>query len=139
MHSQRARRCAAHGGLAVLGLAFGLLIFHPALAFPQEELTRKVRARVAPSYPDLARRMNIRGVVKLLVVVSPEGNLKDTKVIGGNPILVNAAQDAVKKWKFEPGQEESVGTVEFRFQPSQQMHDHPVREARDTQRSRAEE
>jgi TonB family protein len=90
----------------------------PSQAFGQNELTRKVKNRIAPGYPDLARRMNIRGVVRLLVVVSPNGNLKECKAVGGNPILVNAAQDAVKKWKFEPSQEESVGTVEFRFQPS---------------------
>jgi len=63
--------------------------------------------------------MNLRGTVKVLVVVSPDGNLKNSKVVGGNPILVNAALDALKKWKFEPASEESTGTVEFQFQPSE--------------------
>ena len=54
---------------------------------------------------DLARRMSIRGTVKMIVVVPPNGNLKDTKVVGGNPLLVNAAMDALKKWKFEPAQD----------------------------------
>lgn len=61
--------------------------------------------------------MNITGTVKVMVVVSPNGSLKDTKVVGGNPILVNAAMDALKKWKFEPAGGESTGTVEFKFQP----------------------
>ena len=117
MPLQRARRRAATTGWVVLALTWLSLLC--ASAFAQAELSRKVKTRVAPTYPDLARRMNIRGVVRLVVVVSPNGNLKDTKVIGGNPILVTAAQDALKKWKFEPAQEESVGTVEFRFQPSQ--------------------
>jgi TonB family protein len=117
LDSQRASGWAAIAGLVVLALTWLSL---PCLsAFAQAELSRKVKTRVAPTYPELARRMNIRGVVRLVVVVSPNGSLKDTKVIGGNPILVTAAQDAVKKWKFEPAQEESVGTVEFRFQPSQ--------------------
>jgi TonB family protein len=89
----------------------------PERALAQGELTRKVKTRVSPTYPELARRMSVRGTVKIVVVVSPNGNLKDAKVVGGNPILVNAALEAVKKWKFEPAQDESAGTVEFNFQP----------------------
>jgi TonB family protein len=81
----------------------------------QNELARKVKTKVPPAYPELARRMNIRGTVRLLVVVSPNGAVKDSRVVGGNPILVNSAQDAVRRWKFEPAQEESTGVVEFRF------------------------
>jgi len=82
-----------------------------------EELTRKTKTKVAPVYPDVARRMSITGTVKVLVVVAPNGNLKSTKVVGGHPLLVNAAMDAIKKWKFEPAPEESTGIVEFKFQP----------------------
>jgi len=84
----------------------------------QESLERKVKSRVSPIYPEIARKMNLAGVVKLEVTVTPSGTVKDTKVIGGNPILVNAAADAVKKWRFEPANDESVGVVEFRFDPS---------------------
>ena len=90
---------------------------HPLPAVAQGELARKPKTKVAPAYPELARRMNITGTVKVLVVVSASGTLKDTKVVGGNPLLVNAAMDALKKWKFEPGDSESSGTVEFKFQP----------------------
>ena len=90
---------------------------HPLPAVAQGELARKPKTKVAPAYPELARRMNITGTVKVLVVVSASGALKDTKVVGGNPLLVNAAMDALKKWKFEPGDTESSGTVEFKFQP----------------------
>jgi hypothetical protein len=51
-------------------------------------------------------------------VVSSKGTVKITKLVGGHPILVSAAMDALKKWKFEPGSEESTGLVEFKFQPS---------------------
>ena len=103
----------------VWAAALLLVVLLVPSAFAQGELTRKVRNRVAPSYPELARRMNIRGTVKVLVVVSSEGNLKQSKVVGGNPILVNAAMDALKKWKFEPGQGEATGTVEFEFRPAE--------------------
>jgi TonB family protein len=98
-------------------LAAVALTFAPSPAMAQGELTRKTKTKVSPAYPDLARRMNITGTVKVLVVVSPGGSLKDTKVVGGNPILVNAAMDALKKWKFEPADSDSTGTVEFKFQP----------------------
>ncbi|HEY1272109.1 MAG TPA: energy transducer TonB [Terriglobales bacterium] len=81
------------------------------------EITRKVKSKVAPEYPVLARRMNIAGTVRLVVVVSPNGSVKNTKVLGGHPLLVTAAESAVKKWKFETGPEESSGVVEFTFRP----------------------
>ena len=99
-------------------------VFHPLCAqtnSPQteEELTRKARTKVAPVYPDIARRMSITGTVKVLVVVARNGALKSTKVVGGHPLLVNAAMDAIKRWKFEPAPEESTGIVEFKFQPQE--------------------
>ena len=100
-------------GIGVLALA----IFQSIPAFAQGELTRKTKTRVSPAYPVLAKKMNITGTVKVLVVVSANGNVKDTKVVGGNPVLVNATMDALKKWKFEPADAESTGTLEFKFQP----------------------
>ena len=119
MFFQRVRRFGERTASGWLGAALLLVALSPLPAHSQAELTRKVKNKVNPSYPDLARRMNLRGTVKVLVVVSPDGNLKNSKVVGGNPILVNAALDALKKWKFEASSEESTGTVEFQFQPSQ--------------------
>ena len=81
------------------------------------ELTRKAKTKVAPVYPDVARRMSVTGTVKLAVVVAPNGTVKSAKVIGGHPVLVNAAVDAMKRWKFETAPTESSGVVEFTFQP----------------------
>jgi protein TonB len=103
-------------GLLTL-LVGAMAMFQPLSAVAQGELARKPKTKVSPVYPELARRMNITGSVKVLVVVTASGSLKDTKVVGGNPLLVNAAMDALKKWKFEPGDSESSGTVEFKFQP----------------------
>jgi TonB family protein len=61
--------------------------------------------------------MNITGTVKVMVIVAPNGTLKSSKAVGGHPVLVNAAMDAIKKWKFESATEESSGIVEFKFQP----------------------
>jgi protein TonB len=84
-----------------------------------EELTRKAKVKVSPTYPDVARRLSIAGVVKIAVVVAPNGSVKSTKVVGGHPLLVNAALDALKKWKFESAPEESSGVVEFKFEPQE--------------------
>ena len=115
MSFQKIQQWAVTGLLALVATAAVTLQPLPAMA--QGELARKPRTKVAPVYPELARRMNITGTVKVLVVVTPNGSLKDTKVVGGNPLLVNAAMDALKKWKFEPADSESSGTVEFKFQP----------------------
>jgi len=104
--------------LSLICVTLLLGVVCPKGALAQEELTRKVKSKVAPVYPDLARRMSISGTVKLVVVVAPSGTVKETKVLGGHPVLVGAATDAVKKWKFEAAPEESTGTIEFTFSPS---------------------
>jgi TonB family protein len=83
----------------------------------QEHVERKAIDKVAPVYPELAKRMHIAGVVKLEVVIRPNGNVKSTKVVGGNPVLIQSATDAVRKWKFEAASEETVGVVELSFEP----------------------
>ena len=83
----------------------------------QNSTDRKVKSKVTPVYPEIARKMGLTGNVKLQLVVAPNGEVKETKVIGGHPILVNAAVDAVKKWRYETASAESTGTVEFRFDP----------------------
>jgi TonB family protein len=103
--------------VAIFLLAMVVAMSYSMPATAQGELARKAKTKVAPAYPPLARRMNITGTVKVLVVVSPNGSLKNTRVVGGNPLLVDAAVDALKKWKFEPAETETTGTVEFRFQP----------------------
>jgi TonB family protein len=83
------------------------------------EIVRRAKTKVQPVYPDLARKMNITGTVKVQVVVSPNGTVKDAKVVGGHPVLATAALEAVKKWRFEPAAVESTGVVDFKFEPHQ--------------------
>lgn len=80
-----------------------------------DEGKRKVKSRTTPVYPDLARRMNVRGKVKIEVVITPDGHVKSTRVVGGHPLLVQACQDAIKEWKFMPAAEETTQIVEFEF------------------------
>ena len=104
---------------SLLAILAGMVIAAPPLAHSQDELTRKVKTKVAPVYPDIARRMAISGTVRVLVVVTPSGNVKSTKVVGGHPLLATAATDAIKRWKFETASDETTGIVEFKFQPQE--------------------
>jgi TonB family protein len=83
------------------------------------EIVRRAKSKVQPEYPDLARKMNITGTVKVQVVVAPNGTVKEAKVVGGHPVLAGAALEAVKKWRFEPAPAESTGVVDFKFEPHQ--------------------
>ena len=75
---------------------------------------RKVKSKVSPQYPELARKMNITGAVRLELLVSANGQVKAVKTLGGHPLLIDAAQSAVKQWRYEPGQE-GTEVVEIRF------------------------
>ncbi len=83
------------------------------------KLVRRAKSKVEPVYPELARKMNITGTVKVQVVVAPNGTVKEAKVVGGHPVLANAALEAARKWRFEPAAEESSGIVDFKFEPHQ--------------------
>jgi len=80
-----------------------------------EEGKRKVKTKTLPAYPELARRMNVTGKVKIEVIVTPDGHVRSTRVVGGHPLLVQACQDAVKEWKFFSAAEETTQIVEFDF------------------------
>lgn len=107
----------------VLVVALLLVTGNAALQAPpawaQAESTRKTKVKIAPVYPELARRMKITGVVKVQAIVAPNGIVKDAKLIGGHPVLATAAIDAVRKWKFESGPQETTETLEFRFDPNE--------------------
>ena len=117
------RQWAVDGVLGLCVISGASAIVCPPAAMAQgeeakmEELSRKVKTKVAPAYPEIARRMSITGTVKLSVVVMPNGTVKSSKAVGGHPVLVNAAIDAIKQWRFESAPTESSGIVEFKFQP----------------------
>ena len=61
-----------------------------------------VREKVAPKYPDSARKADIQGGVFLQATISKRGDVEKLQVISGHPLLVPAAIDAVKDWKYNP-------------------------------------
>src|SRR5271170_4776405 len=79
---------------------FALTISLCALTATGQEV-RKLLANPAPLYPDVAKRLNLEGAVKIAVIIGPDGKIRETKVIGGHPILVEAALKALQEWKYE--------------------------------------
>ncbi len=104
--------------LAVLTLAATAGPIHVgAQQVQSEDIVRRAKIKAQPAYPELARKMNIAGTVKIEVVVAPNGTVKDARVVGGHPVLAGAALEAAKKWRFEPASAESSGVIDFKFEP----------------------
>jgi protein TonB len=62
----------------------------------------------APTYPDLARRAHVEGVVVLEAIIGTDGAVRDVRVLRGvSPLLDPAALDAVKRWRYRAA---SIGT-----------------------------
>jgi len=96
--------------------------FGPGAAQSQSssEQGRKVVRRAMPVYPEIAKRMGLTGTVKLIAVVAPDGTVKDVEPVGGGPVLIQAAKDAIVKWKYAPASAETRETVEMHFNPQSQ-------------------
>lgn len=108
-------------GLISLGLA---VVLGGSAALPpnvtaqnatEETAKRKVRTKVAPEYPVIARQLHLSGKVKIETTISAEGKVTNAKVIGGSPVLASAAVKAVNAWRFEPGPKETTEIIEFEF------------------------
>ena len=97
-------------GLMVLTVAAMLA---PASLVAQDG--RKVKKEVKPDYPELAREAHVSGLVRLQVVISPSGHVKSASVVGGHPLLIASAMQAVKEWQYEPAAEETTQVVVFNF------------------------
>jgi TonB family protein len=82
---------------------------------PDVKQSRKLKAGQPPEYPELARQMNVKGIARVMVTISPEGVVKEVKEVGGHPLLLDALVRAVKKWKYEPAPKESVIEVKAEF------------------------
>ena len=62
----------------------------------------KLTAQPKPVYPPLARQARIQGTVRLEADISKDGTIENLKVISGHPLLIQAALDAVKQWRYQP-------------------------------------
>jgi TonB family protein len=101
----------------LIGMALSSILgttYAPAQS-ASEEGKRKVKTKVAPTYPELAKRMNVTGRAKVEVIIAPDGRVKSTRALGGHPLLVQACSDAVREWKFVTAPEETTQVIECEF------------------------
>ena len=58
--------------------------------------------RVEPAYPSLARQTHTQGTVVIEAILDESGNVVEMKVISGHGLLIAAALEAARQWKYEP-------------------------------------
>jgi len=82
----------------------------------QNKTARALKISSQPLYPAIAKTMNLRGSVQLEVTVKPDGSVKEVRVIGGHPLLADAAVKSVKQWRYEPSGRETTEVVKINFE-----------------------
>ena len=80
-----------------------------------QQSSRPLTYRVAPEFPKLAATLKLAGAVQLQAIVRADGTVKQVKVIGGHPVLAEAAASAVMRWRYETGPRETTETVKISF------------------------
>lgn len=78
---------------------------------------RHLRVGTPPAYPEVARQLNVKGVVQVELTVARDGTVKDVRVIGGHPMLTDALVKAVRGWQYEAATKESRVMVKVVFGP----------------------
>jgi TonB family protein len=115
MRVTKAKRILAVCLLAVLGVGSGVALSTRAQEGDAPGSKRKVRVMGKPQYPELAKKLNLTGVVKIEVTIGADGKVKRTHVIGGHPVLAPEAEKAALQSEFEPGPRETSEVIEFKF------------------------
>jgi TonB family protein len=107
------RTCAALSLIVLLFLSTSI----PSVRAQNAPTLRKVVYKVAPKYPRELKQNDIGGVVRLSIVISPNGSVAKISPVGGNPVLVDAATVAVKQWRYVPADHQTTTEVQLDFIP----------------------
>ena len=101
--------------LCVVGILAWTTFLDSSVALAQVSSQRKILTRVAPRYPELAKRLHVQGTVRIEVAVRANGKVKSTRVLGGNPVLAQSAIEAAQQWRFAVSQNETTEIVQLAF------------------------
>jgi TonB family protein len=69
---------------------------------PPDVAEESVIHRVEPQYPESALTRKVQGKVVLKIRIQPDGAVDDVQLVSGDPLLAQAAINAVMQWKFKP-------------------------------------
>jgi TonB family protein len=109
MSATKTMRILAVAALLLLNLS-GSVVVHA-----QSEEKRAVKHLVTPTMPELGKKLNLSGTVRIEVVIAQDGTVKRSRVVGGHPVLAAEAEHAAQKSTFEPGPRETTETIDFKF------------------------
>ena len=56
---------------------------------------------IQPTYPAIAKQAHIQGTVILRAIIAKDGTVQELQLMGGPPLLVKAAMDAVRQWRYQ--------------------------------------
>jgi protein TonB len=88
--------------LSTAALALPALLSAQPIRVGEDEARKAALQKTQPTYPPIARQMNLSGRVLLDVTVDTAGSVEKVDVVSGNPILAGSASQAAKQWKFQP-------------------------------------
>jgi protein TonB len=95
------------------GVLRGIIGLGSSLPPPPKEAPKRIRVggqvqtaklinKVQPIYPPLAKQARIQGTVRLQAIIAKDGSIVELQVLSGHPLLVQAALDAVRQWRYHP-------------------------------------
>ena len=116
MNLARIRQSALAAGFQHTALLFLIAVACLLLSLPAHADDRRVEKRVPPVYPEIARRMRISGIVHVEATVASDGTVTAARATTGNKMLSPAAEDAVKRWKFVPGDGQATVGIDVNFE-----------------------
>jgi len=89
--------------LATLALAsVAALAQDVEMKVARSDAMKAATSKVAPAYPSMAKQLRLEGDVEVEAHISETGSVESVKALTGNAVLVSAAVDAMKHWKFTP-------------------------------------
>ena len=88
--------------LSAVSLALPVLMSAQPLRVGEDEARKAAVQKTQPTYPPIARQMNLSGRVLLDITVDTNGSVEKVDIVSGNPILAGSASQAAKQWKFQP-------------------------------------
>lgn len=77
---------------------------------------RRLMTRVEPEYPETLKQLHIGGTVRLALTISPKGEVEEVQLLGGSPILGEAAARAAKRWIYAPAPSRTTVEVSIPFE-----------------------
>ena len=101
----------------VQSFSAAILLSVIAAANASGQEARKSISKPTPRYPEVAKRLNLVGTVKVEILIGPDGKIKNANILGGHPIFANSTLDALKDWKYELSKTETTVILTFEFHP----------------------